>query len=301
VGGLDAFSGNPTPWLRAELRGHMARVLACDSWPDFFALINVPCPSNAHMDGWLRRSVQQSEAKGYHTRGMDFSRVQRSGVSAILRKGESVSASATIRRLRLQEVWRWRGAETLYLDASCLTYGFDGQHLAVVDYSSMRSVSGASESADGVYGRGGRCAITHSGDVLDDARSEGKHTINVDLHALSNKVGSLYLTLSSWTTPLARILRPEVRCIDPDEESSEPLARYELDGKPTGSHTAVLMARVWRAAPGSRWHVTAIGELGMGRASDYAPILETIDKWQRAHLDTPPVELTDEGAGTGEA
>jgi stress response protein SCP2 len=245
------------------------------------------------MDKWLKASVSNSERKGYHRRGMDFSRVQRSGVSAILRKGESVSASATIRRVRLEEVWRWgrRAAaangpaddddyhdldETLFLDASCLTYGFDGKPLAEIDFSHRRSVSGLCVSGDGVYGSRGSVAITHSGDVIDGGRREGKHTINVNLHALSDKVGSLYLTLSAWTTSLTAIVRPEVRCYDPDDKSDEPLARYELDGKPTHDSTAVVMARIWRPKPGGRWQVTAIGELGMGRASNYKPIHETI-------------------------
>jgi len=50
----------------------------------------------------------------------------------------------------------------------------------------------------------------------------------------------------------------------------------ELDGKPTGEFTAVVMARIWRERPGSRWKVTAIGELGMGRAGSYKQIYEKI-------------------------
>jgi stress response protein SCP2 len=277
------------------MRSHMTKVLAIDSWPAFFELIKVPCPSQSYMNQWLIDSVHRSEKKGYHKKGMDFNRVQRSGISAILRKGESVSASATMRRVRLEEVWRWRGGHSLFLDASCLTYGFDGRFLTVVDYSNQHSVSGLAQSGDGVYGRSGKRAITHSGDVIDDDRSEGKHTINVELSSLSDKVGSLYITLSAWTAALTDILRPEVRCFDPDDKSGEPLARYELDGKSTGSHTAVLMARIWRATPGQRWKVTAIGEVGMGRASDYEPIKQMIDQWQQANLASLHVDLPDDG------
>jgi len=286
---LDQFSGNPTPWLRVEMRSHTAKVLAADTWPAFFDLIHVPCPSKASLNAWLLQSVTNSERKGYHARGMDFSRVQRSGVSTILRKGDSVSASATMRRIRLEQVWRWRG-DTLFLDASCLTYGWDGKRAdgdrpqAVVDFNHTRSVSGLHNSGQGVYGRGGGCAISHSGDVIRAHKSEGSHTIDVNLRQLSDQVSSLYITLSAWTTPLSSILRPEVRCYDPDDQSGEPLARYELDGKLTGESTAVVMARVWRSAPGARWNVTAIGELGMGRASDYGPIEQIIANYTRANL-----------------
>ena len=273
---LDNFHGACTPWLRAELRAHIAAVFAVDSWPGFFSLINVPLPPKAYFAEWLRRSVSNSERKKYHKKGMDFSRIHRSGVSAILRKGESVSCSPTIRRVRLEQVWRWRGG-TIYLDASALTYGFDGAKLAEIDYSRMASVSGVANGANhGVYGHGGEVALRHSGDVLQG--HEGTHTIDVSLRTLSDRVGSIYFTLSAWTTALSRIVRPEVHCFDPDDKSSEPLARYELEGRSTGQQTAVVMARIWRETPKARWKVDAIGELCMGRASNYAPIHAKIQK-----------------------
>ena len=89
-----------------------------------------------------RRSVANSEKKKYHRRGMDFSRVHRSGVSAILRKGESVSCSPTIKRVRLEEVWRWDGNGTIYLRASPLD-----EHLAdlgvALDSRNPQQVKGA--------------------------------------------------------------------------------------------------------------------------------------------------------------
>ena len=76
---LDDFRGQPTPWLRASMRQHIRAVMAADSWPEFFKLVNAPLPSKRHMHEWLSRAVANSERKGYHKRGMDFSRVQRSG------------------------------------------------------------------------------------------------------------------------------------------------------------------------------------------------------------------------------
>jgi len=276
---LDDFHGQPTPWLRASMRQHIKRVLAADSWPDFFSTINVPLPNKAYMYDWLAHAVKNSERKGYHKRGMDFSRVQRSGVSTILRKGESVTASPTMKSIRLEQVWRYsRG--TIFLDASALTYTFEGKPLAYVDYAHRQSATGLvrggvhSTVTDGAA----RVALRHSGDCMAHDRKEGTHTIDIDLRALSDKVGAIYLTLSAFTTTLREIIRPEIRCYDPDDRSGEPLARYELDGKPTGQHTAVVMARIWRAAPGKPWKVTALGELGAGRAGNYGPIHKLIDE-----------------------
>jgi len=182
-----------------------------------------------------------------------------------------------MKSVRLEQIWRYsRG--TIYLDASALTYNFEGGALAHVDYSSTQSATGLVNGgvhATVTQGQA-RVALRHSGDVMNGERKEGMHTIDIDLRALSDKVASIYLTLSAWTTTLKEIVRPEVRCYDPDDKSGEPLARYELDGSPTGSHTSVVMARIWRPAPGKSWKVTAIGELGAGRAGNYGPIHETI-------------------------
>jgi stress response protein SCP2 len=95
-------------------------------------------------------------------------------------------------------------------------------------------------------------------------------------------VGAIYLTLSAWgSARLSDIIRPEVRCFDPDDRSGVPLARYELDGRPTGEQTAVVMAKIWRTAPGHTWKVTAIGELGLGRAGNYTPIHNIIAQTMR--------------------
>ena len=276
---LDDFNGNPTPWLRHSMRQHIAKVMAANSWPDFYALINVPLPSKAYMHAWFIRAVGRSEQKGYHKKGMDFSRVQRSGVSAIMRKGESVTASPTMKAVRFEEVWRWAGEDTLYLDASALVYSFDGKPLAYVDYHNQRSATGlVSGGVHTAYGEGGRgVALRHSGDQIDAEKREGTHRVDIDLRALSDQVGAIYLTLSAWDTArLSDIIRPEVRCFDPADRSGVPLARYELDGRPTGEQTAVVMAKIWRTAPGHTWKVTALGELGPGRAGDYTPIHRTI-------------------------
>ena len=276
---LDDFNGNPTPWLRHSMSQHIAKVMAANSWPDFYALINVPLPSKAYMHAWFIRAVGRSEQKGYHKKGMDFSRVQRSGVSAILRKGESVTASPTMKAIRFEEVWRWAGEHTLFLDASALAYSFDGTPLAYVDYANQRSATGlVSGGVHTAHGKGGRgVAMRHSGDQIDVEMREGTHRVDIDLRALSDRVGAIYLTLSAWDTArLSDIIRPEVRCFDPADRSGEPLARYELDGRPTGEQTAVVMAKIWRPAPGHTWKVTSIGELGPGRAGDYTPIHRTI-------------------------
>eukprot|EP00966_Prymnesium_polylepis_P112130 2593868-Prymnesium_polylepis.1 len=73
-----------------------------------------------------------------------------------------------------------------------------------------------------------------------------------------------------------------MRCYDPDEKSAEPLARYELEGRSTGSQTAVVLAKVWRETPTARWKVTAIGELCMGRVGNYRPLHAKVRELRKA-------------------
>ena len=52
--------------------------------------------------------------------------------------------------------------------------------------------------------------------VIDDGKREGKHTIDVNLRSLSDEVGSLYFTLSGWTTSLKEIVQKVKKDTDPE-------------------------------------------------------------------------------------
>ena len=56
-------------------------------------------------------------------------------------------------------------------------------------------VSGGVRTA---YGEGARrVALRHSGDQIDAEKREGTHRVDIDLRALSDRVGVIYLTLSA--------------------------------------------------------------------------------------------------------
>ncbi len=56
------------------------------SWPGFFKAVGLQCPSRQYLTGWLRQCWKNSLTKKYHQKGMDFSQIQKSGVSKILLK-----------------------------------------------------------------------------------------------------------------------------------------------------------------------------------------------------------------------
>ena len=206
-------------------------------------------------------------------------------MSAILCKGESVTASPTMRRIRCERGWRG-DHENLYLDASCLTYGFGDDALArpplaTIDYSSMRSVTGAASSGGGYRSnRGGGVAITHSGDVIDGGRREGKHTIDVDLRALSDEVGALVFTMSAWTGRSARSSVPRCAVSTP---TTARVSRCHVRARCAPRPYTAVMCRVWRPAvapPGAcrRSASCARPANGPNDTRGYAAIHEAIAK-----------------------
>lgn len=262
----DRFYGRPSHQMREKFQDHVKKILETKAWYEFFRYVCYPCPNPTDLTNWLRQAVRNSKKKGYHSDNTNFSAIQRSGVSKILLKGESYTASPTLKNVLLEEVWSWP-QNTIYLDASCLVFNNKHEHFASVDYSQT------------VYHNG---AITHSGDVLDYTKKEGHHTIRIDLSKLPSEVNNLYLTITAFTTTLKEIKRPYIRFTDADLDQE--LCRYDLEQTDTGNHTAVVMAKLCRPDPKQPWRVLALGEICEGRASNYGPLVKTIkEKFPNKH------------------
>lgn len=260
----DELYGRPSATQRKLLQQGCDKVLGVASWPEFFQCSWLTVPTKEYVLSMLKSALKNSGRKKYHTPGMDFSRVQASGVSKILLKGESYSCgSSNLRRVELQEAWGWSGAGgTIYLDASCLLFSDSGEFLEVIDYANRHS-------------RSSKDAVRHSGDVIDDLRREGKHTISLDLHKLQSKVATAYFTFTGFTTDLSEISQPSMSFHDAD--NAVELCRYDLEKSCKDNHqTAITMCKLHRDSPGGEWSVTAIGHVGAGRATDYDPIIRNI-------------------------
>jgi len=238
-------------------------ILSVSSWHGFFGFICVPCPaSKADMARRLCQHVKNSRRKKYHTHGMDYSRIQASGVSHILSKGQQYSAEATLRRVVFRDAWSFAaGNGTKYLDATCLVY--KGNKLyKTIDFCHTT------------------CAgIQHSGDVMQG--NSGTHTIEIDLEALEATVSCCYFVISAWSdAKLSDILSPSISFSNARDNSM--LCQYDLDAHDKVSYlTSVIMCRLYRSPDNegrSRWHVQAIGEAHEGAADRYEPIYNAVDK-----------------------
>ena len=260
----DELYGRPSKAQRRVLQEGCQKILEANSWPQYFQCCWLTVPSKQYVLSLLRQALKNSARKKYHKPGMDFSRVQKSGVSKILLKGETYSCGAkNLRHVELQEAWGWSDSVgTIYLDASCLLFSHSGEFLEVIDYSRTHS-------------RTSKGAVRHSGDVMDDDKCEGKHTISLDLHKLQSNVGAAYFTFTGFTTTLGDIKEPSMTFSD--SANGVDLCTYNLDQNCKGSSkTAIIMCKLHRDGPAAEWKVTAIGHTGMGRATDYDPIIRNI-------------------------
>jgi len=261
------FFGFPSHSDRDHLRKTINDILLVQNWPSLYKQCGLKVPTPTEMTNRLKNSVKYSLKKKYHTKNTDFTRIQGSGVSKILLKGESFTCNTNIKKVYLEEIWGYP-ENTLFLDASCLIYDFNKKNIGTVDYSRRRFPTTATDDS--------KASIFHSGDVIAREKKEGKHTINVFIEKLPNNVSSLYFTFTGYTTPIREILHPYILFTDPD--TNQQLCQYQFDNKDTGDNTAVIMAKLFRQTPTSQWTVIAIGHIGMGRVHMYEAILEDIAK-----------------------
>lgn len=257
----DRYYGFPSYRDLTGFQKSVAKVLQVTGWNNFYNVCDLKTPSPLEMTKILLGALKNSRKKKYHTDKTDFSKIHASGVSKILLKGDSYTCNSNLQSVTLEEIWRYPEGKRRYLDASCLAFNFgEKKACCFVDYSHT--------SAFG--------AITHSGDVLDTEKNQGKHIINVSLKKLPPTVERLYFTITAFHCQLKDILFPSILFLDPD--SKQELCSYQFgDNKNTDSKTAVIMAKMTRKHAGSPWEVQALGHLGMGMAGNYNPIVEDIE------------------------
>lgn len=283
----DLFLGRPALNTRRRWHAAVRAILDFKTWPEFFSIGSFPLiPSPQQLLDALENSVKSSLTKGYHSANTKFENVMKSGVSRILLKGNSYSVDPGIKRLKLCERWSYDG-ETIFLDASCLIYDFNGALVGLVDYNHLNWCSRDARvyrgcdvltegipysTASGALRNGVTHPVRHSGDVVGNG--VGQHTIDVDLRKLPDFVCALVFTVSSWTTSLLEIRRPSAHLFDVDADTE--LCSYQFEDVDTGDNTAVMMCKLQRCNPLGRWRMKSIGHVGLGRADNYHHILEDV-------------------------
>ena len=141
-----------------------------------------------------------------------------------------------------------------YLDASVLIYSGMWFH-GVVDYH-RSLVSG----------------VSHSGDVMDDVKRLGHHTIDVKLKSLPAAVDKLFFTLSAWSSPnISKYKKPSLRFFDAKEPNKQ-LCNDQMQH--AAYSQAVIMCSLSKI--NGAWKVFSLRKLSAGNAMDYSPLQQTI-------------------------
>lgn len=141
-----------------------------------------------------------------------------------------------------------------YLDASVLMYNTQSFQ-AVVDFRNL--------FFNGVY---------HSGDVMDNAKRLGHHTINIKLKSLPAAVDKLFFTLSAWNSPnISKYKNPSLRFFD----AREPNKQLCSDQMQHAAYSqAIIMCSLCKI--NGVWKVFSLRKCSAGNAMDYAPLQQTI-------------------------
>jgi len=191
-------------------------------------------------------------------------------MSISLAKGQTISLSKSdttpLSRVRMGLGWQARqrtgffaklmGPTAIDLDASAVLYA--GRAVVeVVFFQHLASVFGA---------------VRHSGDNRVGGEGAGDdEAITVDFTRMPPEVDQIVFTVNSFT----EVTFDEVEnayCRLVDETTGSELARYTLSGG--GSHTAQIMAKVFRTDEG--WRLAAIGEPASG--TTFQSLLPAIER-----------------------
>lgn len=179
-----------------------------------------------------------------------------------LSKGEGINLAkddgSALRYVRMGLGWDAKTVETkglfgrskstkkaIDLDASAALCS-GGRVVEYVSFTNLRSSNGS---------------VVSSGDNLTGEGEGDDESISVDLVAVDDSVDTIVFAVTSYGgEPFDGIDNAYVRVLDVLDGEAE-LVRYTLTG--SGAHTAMVMAKVERAAGG--WRFTALGNPASGR------------------------------------
>lgn len=152
--------------------------------------------------------------------------------------------------------WGYPSTGCDFLDASVLIY------------------SGACLQGIVDFNQHGFSGVSHSGDIMDDAKCLGHHTINVNLRSLPANVDKLFFTLSAWESPnISKYKNPSLRFFD----AKEPDKQLCSDQMQHAAYSqAIIMCSLCKI--NGAWKVFSLRTLSAGNAMDYTLLQQKISE-----------------------
>ncbi|XP_068701782.1 uncharacterized protein [Montipora foliosa] len=146
--------------------------------------------------------------------------------------------------------WGYPTSGCDFLDASVLIY--NGQSFqGLVDYR-----------------QGAYSGVSHSGDVMDNAKRLGHHTISVKLKSLPAAVNKLFFTLSAWNSPnISKYKKPSLRFFD----ARKPNQQLCSDEMQHAAYSQAIIMCCLSKINGS-WKVFSLRTLSAGNAKNYSSL-----------------------------
>lgn len=132
------------------------------------------------------------------------------------------------------------GGDSIDLDASCVMFDEDKNHVDTVYFGHLDSKDGA---------------VHHTGDNLTGEGEGDDEVIQVNLGKIPAKVKYLVFTVNSFRGQIFDKV-DNAFCRLVDEKSGKEIAAYKISGG--GKHTAMVMAVVYRH--NGEWKMRAVGE-----------------------------------------
>lgn len=139
------------------------------------------------------------------------------------------------------------GGEAIDLDASCILFDAQKNHLDVIWFRQLSSKDGS---------------IKHSGDNLTGEGDGDDETISVNLSQLPKEVASLVFTVNSFRGQTFDMVE-NAFCRLVNNSNKQEIAKFKLAEK--GQHTGIVMAILRRQ--GNDWTMTAVGTPTHGRTA----------------------------------
>lgn len=150
--------------------------------------------------------------------------------------------------------WGYPSRGCDYLDASALIYS-GAYYVGLVDWRHLIFTG-----------------VSHSGDVMDDSKRLGHHTINVKLKSLPSTVDKLFFTLSAYGSPnISKYKHPSLRFFD----AKEPNKQLCSDQMQNAAYSqAIIMCSLSKI--NGVWKVFSLRTPSAGNAKDYSPLQQKI-------------------------
>ena len=154
--------------------------------------------------------------------------------------------------------WGYPHSGCDYLDASLLLYS-GSNFVEVVDFRHTASTSCS--------------AVMHSGDVMNDAKRLGHHTIKVSIKSIPAAINKLVFTLSAWRSPnISKYRNPSLKVFD----ANFPDKQLCSDEMSHAAHSqAIIMCCLTNE--GNGWQVVSLKNLSAGNAKNYEPLKNSIE------------------------